>query len=104
MRVEIVTIPDCPNRDVADARVRTALALLALTDVEPVHRVIGSHEQAVTEGYQGSPTIRFDGIDPFASVGAPTGFSCRIYQTEQGLAGVPTVTQLVGAIRSHRTQ
>ncbi|MBI1375975.1 MAG: thioredoxin family protein [Frankiales bacterium] len=104
MRVEIVTIPDCPNRDVADARVRRALALSALTDVEPVHRVIGSHEQAVTEGYQGSPTIRFDGTDPFASVGAPTGYSCRIYQTEQGLAGVPTVTQLVGAIRAHRTR
>jgi len=101
MRVTVVSIPDCPNREVADARVRRALAVVRLADVELAHRVISTHELAVAERFHGSPTIQFDGVDPFASVGAPIGFACRIYPTYQGLAGVPTVTQLVEAIRSH---
>ncbi len=101
MRVTVVSIPDCPNREVADARVRSALAVVGLADVEPEHRVISTHEQAVAERFQGSPTVQLDGVDPFASVGAPMGLACRIYLTDQGFAGAPSVTQLVEAIRGH---
>jgi hypothetical protein len=46
--------------------------------------------------------VLLDGRDPFAG-DAPRSFevSCRVYLTPEGLAGVPSVQQLVEALRSH---
>ncbi len=51
-------------------------------------------------GFRGSPTILVDGRDPFADRDAPVGLSCRVYQTDAGLAGSPTAEQIVTALES----
>lgn len=48
-------------------------------------------------GFSGSPTILVDGQDPFADQDAPIGLACRLYATEEGLQGAPTIAQLRGA-------
>jgi hypothetical protein len=45
--------------------------------------------------FRGSPTILLDGRDPFADAPSPTGSACRVYVTENGAAGSPTVEQLM---------
>ena len=48
-------------------------------------RELDSDEQAKTEGFVGSPTIRVDGrdIQP-PPAGEPTGLTCRIYRRRDG--------------------
>ena len=40
-----------------------------------------------------------DGRDPFLDSDVPVGLSCRVYRTDEGLAGSPTVQQLVAVLR-----
>ena len=42
----------------------------------------------------GSPTLLVDGRDPWADAEAPVGLACRIYRTEAGAEGSPSVAQL----------
>lgn len=44
--------------------------------------------------FRGSPSVLIDGRDVFASGHEPIGLSCRIYQTDHGLAGAPSLEQL----------
>jgi hypothetical protein len=40
-----------------------------------------------------------NGVDPFADPDAPVGLSCRVYRTDDGPAGSPTVEQLLAVLR-----
>jgi hypothetical protein len=42
--------------------------------------------------------VLIDGIDPFAQPDGPTGLSCRIYTTPDGLRGSPTIGMLRAAL------
>ena len=94
MHVELLYFDGCPNWQLADERLRVALAQVGQDDVRVQHRQVTSPEQAETAGFRGSPTILVDGLDPFAEPDAPVGLSCRVFRTEAGLVGVPTVEQL----------
>ena len=53
-----------------------------------------------TPEFAGSPTIRIDGVDPFAERASSSGaFSGRIYRGETGLSGAPSVEQLRQMLR-----
>jgi hypothetical protein len=52
-------------------------------------------EQADDVAFTGSPTIRIDGTDPFATGTQQVGLACRVYPTPDGLAGSPTTAQLL---------
>lgn len=98
MRVELLYFDGCPHWEVADGRLREALRSLG-RDGTAVERVkVESAEQAQTLNFVGSPTIRIDGVDPFASGGEPVGLACRLYATPDGVAGSPTVEQLIQAL------
>lgn len=51
-------------------------------------------EEAGRLHFMGSPTFFIDERDPFADDEAPPGLACRIYQTESGPEGCPSVDQL----------
>lgn len=88
----------CPNWKVARDRAKEALQRLGRPDeirLEPVETA----KEAERLSFRGSPTILIDDIDPFADAGAPTGLSCRVYRTEEGLEGSPSVDQLVAALK-----
>jgi hypothetical protein len=60
--------------------------------------LIETHEAAVARGFRGSPTVLIDDVDPFADEHAPVGLTCRVYPTERGFAGSPSLPQLRQAI------
>ncbi|MPZ70654.1 MAG: thioredoxin family protein [Actinobacteria bacterium] len=88
----------CPNWQVARTRLQQAMEQLGRAAKLELER-IESAEQADLLRFHGSPTILIGGIDPFAIHGAPTGLSCRVYRTDAGMEGSPSVDQLVAALK-----
>src|SRR3954453_17345727 len=97
MRVELLYSDGCPNWTVAYERLTEALRD-AGRDVSVERRRIETAEDAEELGFLGSPTIRIDGTDPFASGTEQVGLACRVFATPTGLSGSPTTTQLVEAL------
>lgn len=97
MRVQLLTLPDCPY--VALLARRLALALAGRTDVRVEREVIDDAGRAVRAGMAGSPTLLVDGIDPFAVPGQVPGLACRLYRDHDGRPQpVPSVAQLRAAL------
>lgn len=82
----------CPNWETTD-QVLSELAAEGW-DITLEQELIDSYETATERGFSGSPTVLVNGVDPFADDAAPPGLSCRIYQTETGPAGSPSIHQL----------
>lgn len=99
MKVMILHIDECPNWEEAGARVRVALDASGLTDTDIGFTLLTTPEDAEAVAFAGSPTILLDGIDAFPSAGHISALACRVYSTEAGLAGSPTVAQLSEAIQ-----
>lgn len=98
MRVELLYFDGCPNWQLADERLRDALTLAGRDEVRVEHRRVTTPEHAEATGFRGSPTVLVDGRDPFADPGAPAGLSCRVFRTEAGVTGAPTVEQLLAVL------
>ena len=96
--VTLLFFPDCPNWRLADERLREALARAGRDDVRVQHRPVTTAEHAEAAGFRGSPTVLVNGRDPFADPAAPAGLSCRVYPAEAGLAGAPSVDQLLAVL------
>lgn len=99
MTVSLQYFDGCPNWHVADERLRAALVAVGRPDDEIDHVLVSTPEQAEASQFRGSPTVLVDGRDPFSDPDAPVGLACRLYRTEHGLAGSPTVNQLVAVLR-----
>lgn len=98
MDVMLQYFDGCPNWQVADGRLLQALQRVGRGDTQVHRRLVSTVEEAQAVGFRGSPTVLIDGIDPFADPDAPVGLSCRVYRTEAGLSGSPTLEQLLGAL------
>ena len=99
MKVEILHINECPNWEEAGRLARIALDQVGAHDVDIGYRLLTSSDEAAAVWFAGSPTILIDGADAFPTGGRITDLACRVYQTDTGLAGLPTVQQLVGVFR-----
>jgi hypothetical protein len=99
VRISLLYFDGCPNWHVADDRLRQALVSVGQADAEVEYRQVSTPEEAEAAQFQGSPTVLVNGRDPFLDPGSPVGLSCRVYRTPDGLAGSPTVEQLVGILR-----
>ena len=85
-RVEMLWWPECPSHDRALADLRAAVGELGLDpDAVRVLR-IDSEEDAVREGFPGSPTIRVNGEDVLPDGEQPAGLTCRLYTLRDGRA------------------
>jgi hypothetical protein len=112
MEIKILYFSGCPNWETALARVRTVVVELGRTDVavqvEDVHQA-----SDLSSEWAGSPTLLLDGRDPFAAAGGPPSAdlridrgrhpvlsrdACRIYVTEAGFEGAPSLDQLRAAM------
>jgi hypothetical protein len=98
MEVELLYVPDCPNRDLARNRLKLALRRIG-RDAVIREREVHTAEQGDRLGMRGSPTILIEGEDAFAGPAA-TGLACRIYRNASTAAGAPTVDELVEALAS----
>ncbi|MCA1655433.1 MAG: hypothetical protein LC635_03070 [Pseudonocardiaceae bacterium] len=78
MRLEILHVPDCPNVDLLERRLRTVLN----DSIVVTHRMVADAAAAAATGMTGSPTLLVDGTDPFAGAGLEPSLSCRLYPNE----------------------
>jgi len=99
MRLELQHIDDCPNWAVASERLRDALIATGHGEDPVVVRTVRDPDEAERMGFAGSPTIYADGVDLFPTDADGGALACRVYKTPTGLAGSPTVDQLVDAIK-----
>lgn len=99
MRIEILHIDDCHNWGEAGERMRTALETAGV-DAAVGFRLLRTSQEAAQVPFSGSPTILIDGTDAFPTASTTSDLACRLYWTDGGPAGVPSLEQLVVAIRS----
>lgn len=97
--VALLYFDGCPHWRLADERLRQALAQVGRTNAPIEYRTVTTPEQAEELRFRGSATVLVDGRDPFLDRDVPVGLSCRVYRTDDGLAGSPTVEQPVEALR-----
>lgn len=94
MKITIQYFEGCPHWKIADERIHDVLHRLSRDDVKLEHQLIDSPQTAERVAFHGSPTILIDGRDPFATGVEPVGMTCRVYPTEEGPQGAPTVAEL----------
>ena len=99
MRVEVLHIEECPNWQKAGDRMSEALTIVGV-DATVDYQLLETPEQAEATAFAGSPTITVDGVDLFPSDGRTADLACRIYFTPHGIAGLPTLDQLVERIHA----
>lgn len=94
MNVTLQYFDGCPNWKIADARLREILGPDAVIE----YRLVESQEDAEQLGFIGSPTVLVDGFDPFANADEGIGLACRVYSTDAGREGAPSIDQLREAL------
>lgn len=97
--VEILYFDGCPNVDSTRELVaRVSAEVGAVAQVRLVK--VPDTDSALRQRFLGSPTIRIDGrdIEPGADARDQYVFACRVYRTEDGLAGQPDETWLRRAL------
>jgi hypothetical protein len=95
--VTVLYFRGCPSWQTALERVHEAAAQAGI-DVRVSTRTVETDEDPDWPRFVGSPTILLDGSDPFAQRGVVPGLACRLYATPDGMAGSPTVGQLMDAL------
>ncbi len=96
MDVVVQYFDGCPHAELAMERVRQALQSAGLADQKVLLQRVDSPEEAAGAGFHGSPTILVDGVDPFEGESPAVGYACRVYETDAGRQGAPSLAQLVG--------
>lgn len=94
MRIEILSIPGCPNLQPA----YDALLALLKADSFPAEIrfiLVSNNAQAQALQFPGSPTIRVNGRDVEPASSSTVAFACRIYRDG---AGVPSKDSIRAAI------
>jgi hypothetical protein len=81
------------------ARLREAIDRSRL-DAHVVERVVDDAAIAAAVAMSGSPTILVDGRDLFGSGVSQPSISCRLYRSETGIEGAPSVSALMDALAS----
>ena len=100
MRVTLLYFDGCPNWQVTQARLESLAGEL---DFGLECRRVDTPDDAERLQFRGSPTVLVDDQDPFAGGDEPVGLSCRVYRTEEGLAGAPTERQLRDVLTARGT-
>lgn len=62
------------------------------------YQLIETQEAAERYQFAGSPTVLFDGVDPFEQKVRTVGLACRVYLTEAGASEGPSADQLRKAL------
>lgn len=98
MDITFLSFEGCPNAEVARGRLVQAVRRVG-GDPAAIHYIdVAMTDDAESLAFRGSPTILFDGRDPFADDDSPFGFSCRIYRTATATEGAPSVEALVNVL------
>ncbi len=99
IRISVLYLIGCPNREPACALVEKLLAELDLTadlQMEAVNNVEAAHRCR----FLGSPTIQVNGVDiePTRRTDTNYAMACRIYQVSESSSGLPSVQMIRSAL------
>ena len=98
MQFALLYFRECPSWHQALENLRQALRAEGVNLEVSLVRVEGEdHAQAVR--FQGSPTICLSGNDLFPEQPRGYGLTCRLYWTEEGPKGWPTVNMIRQRLR-----
>jgi hypothetical protein len=102
LRVELLTLEDCPHLGQAQRDLDSVLSKGVIET--PVQLIfVGGLEDAEFLRFQGSPTIRIDGEDVVPQPDLPVALGCRVYRDEQGrMVGSPPIESIRAAVDAHR--
>jgi len=100
MKVELLVIDGCPRAEAAAELVATALQRSDHADTTVTTTVVTEDNVADVGEFRGSPTFLIDGVDAFPTSVANTAISCRVYQTSDGIRGLPDLGDLVNRLRA----
>jgi hypothetical protein len=84
MHVELFWWEGCPSHPRALSDLRTVMVELGLDPDKIELREIETEQDAVRDGFVGSPTIRIDGTDVSPVEDEPYGLTCRLYHRRDG--------------------
>lgn len=97
MDVDLLSVADCPNVNLVRERIAAAAAQAGVV-VDLHEREVLDDAEAIELGMRGSPTVLLAGVDISGSADAgPASVSCRLYRSDTGVEGAPTVAELVAA-------
>lgn len=96
MEITLQYFEGCPNWKITEQHLNRLIANGLQASL--AYELVDTEELAIERGFRGSPTVLIDGVDPFAEAETPLGVACRVYRTEKGPAGSPTIDQLRDAI------
>jgi len=96
MTIEIISIRDCPNHQPAVERVKAVLSSGSLS-AEIREILISDLSQAQSMRFQGSPTVRVNGMDVEPLSPGAAALSCRIYEDGTGLPPESLLKRAIGA-------
>jgi len=96
--IEVLVVSGCPGTELAIARVREATEALGIeTNLRFV--IVENDEQARTQGFIGSPTVRVEGEDVEEGIGnRPLGLACRLYRSEDLVERAPPLAWIHAAL------
>lgn len=101
MDVQLLYIAGCPNVDLARDRIAAAAEATGVAVTLREYEV-SDEAKAGELGMRGSPTVLASGVEvggPAGGDGAALGsLSCRLYRSEAGVEGAPTVAALVAGL------
>ena len=95
--VEFIYDVDCPNVEKARQQLQQAIDA---TNMDPVWQEWDRDAEDAPEYVQGygSPTILVDGQDVAGLPPSADANCCRVYNTEEGVAGVPSLEMITAAL------
>lgn len=99
MSIDLLYFAGCPNHEALLQRLRALLTRAGIDDEVRLVRV-ESEEEARTERFLGSPSVRVGGfdVDPGGEGRDDFGLKCRLYQTPAGLSGTPPDEWVLAAL------
>jgi hypothetical protein len=93
MKIAFFYFDGCPNHAPALDVLRAFLR--QVKDESPIEMIrIDDERQASLHRFVGSPTIRFEGQDVFPSDDTDYRLACRVYPTDTGVSGMPSLSML----------
>jgi hypothetical protein len=103
MKIELLYFDGCPNYEALLPALRVLLVNEGVEEEIALRRV-ETVEDAESERFLGSPTVRIDGedVDPGARGRKDFGLKCRLYRSEEGVSGTPPESWIRAALERAR--
>ena len=93
MTFDLLYFDGCPSWKIAEQNLHQVLSEMGWkAEIHLIH--ILDDSQAAQYKFQGSPSIRYNGVDLWPALQDEYHLGCRVYMTPQGLKGYPPVNMI----------